>query len=801
MANWHKVVSLWGAVVLLAGLSAAVIGVGGVYWVVHASLPQVKGQVTLPGLERPVIVVRDDSGTPTVQAADSLDAWRVLGYLEAQDRFFQMDILRRLGGGDLAALLGKSALPVDLRRSRFGLRKLAEHVYLNASPQQKARLEAFSLGVNEGLQNLGAKPWPYWILGVNPKPWAPSDCILVLYALGFMLHSPWKNQQLAVSHLRALYPRPVFRFLMAPDVHWAAPLVGSVPTPATIPGTAEIDLHTETTKMSLPLALPNYGGAIAVAVAGEDAAHDQPLVSAAPTLALTNPPLWYRARLEYRSVTSPGKQVVLTGVFVPGVPFMMAGNNGYIAWSLTGTGGERTDLVRVRIHRSGQLRYKTPSGSQVLTERRVLLKVRGEHPVRAVVSTTIWGPVIGWSRADQAVVAHWALVQPGGMNLKFMSLARAHNVSDALVVAQRSGIPEENFVVADHAGNIGWTIAGRIPRRISGCNYSIPESWSNGKCGWRGWLSTQSYPAVVNPKGGYLVVGENRVDTRAKGAVLGLFHFADGAVVHQIVGKVNTQIIRGHPITAEQLFRIQLGEKAIFMQRWKTLALSVLRASALKFHSKRRAFKLQIEHWSGKATVNSVGYRLIRDFRINVAEAVFAPILGKFRHHYPTGQLPFLEQMEGPLWALVSKRPMNWLNSRFPTWNALFLYAIDRAIAKLWVPGSGFSREPWGDGNQVTFSSPYGFAWGPLAPWLRGPRAKLPGGRFTPRVQMGKLGASYRLVVSPGDVSKGGILEVAGGQTDNPLSIWYRGGLQNWIAGTKVSLSPGKAQYRLRFNP
>lgn len=800
----RKAAALWVVVAGLAVLAVGVTGVCGAYLLLHASLPKVEGHVALPGLEKPVVVVTSHLGVPTIQAADSLDAWRILGYVEAQNRFFQMDVLRRLGGGDLAALLGKSAVQEDLRRSRFGFRKAAERVYLDASPQQKARLEAFSLGVNEGLQELATKPWPYWVLGASPRPWKPSDCILVMYALGFMLHSPWNEQKLELSllHLRTLYSGPVLKFLMSPDEHWSAPLIGTVPAPASVPGAAQINLANSQARLSLPLTLPRFGGSTAIAVAGLKAAHGQALVAAAPTLTLTNPPLWYRAKLMYQGSTKLGRKVVLSGIFIPGVPFMMAGSNGYIAWSLTNVGGDWTDLVKTQIQRHGTPSYETPSGSQVLTNRQITIHVRGAKPVRSTVSTTVWGPIIGWSRPNQAIVVHWALDQPGAMNLAFMRLGKARTVSSALAIAQTSGIPEENFVVADHKGNIGWTIAGRIPRRISGCNYSIPESWSNGKCGWKGWLGPRSYPVVVNPKDGYLVVGQNRTDARKEGAVLGLIHFSDGAGVREISSELSAQIARGHDITPEKLLHLQLDEKSLFMERWKKLALSILRPSALKFHRKRQAFRQQLVHWSGQASEKSVGYRLVRDFRLYVAEAVFAPILGKLQRHYPDEGLPFLLQMEGPLWALVSKRPKNWLNSRFPNWNSLFLYAIDHVIAKLWSPDAGFSRALWGNKNQVAFGTPFKSAWGILAPWVSGPRVGLPGGRYTPRVQIGNFGASYRIVVAPGNKTNDvDILEISGGQTDNPLSTWYRAGLRTWITGKKEAVKSGKNPSRLRFIP
>ncbi len=772
----------------------------GVYLVLRASLPQTRGTIRLPGLAKVVVVTRDAQGMPTIIAADELDAWRALGYVEAQDRYTQMDILRRLGGGNLAALVGPGALALDRRRVVFNLRTRAEQIYLDATPGERARLEAFALGVNEGLGHLAVKPWPYFLLRSTPKPWRPADSILVVYAMGFILHPPWNTRARSLAALRALYPPAVVRFLMSADAHWAAPMAGTVTGPLPVPATGAINLAAAAPARPGIIAPAPASGSNSFAVAGIYAKGGLPLLANDMHLTLAVPPLWYRARVEFPERQAPHDRVILTGVFLPGLPVLVAGNNGHIAWGLTNSGGDWSDLIQVQLKSGDPNTYMTPNGPQPLVTERTLIRVHGQKPVSVKIEETRWGPVISRGENGSVLVAHWSLAQPGGVNLSFMRLETAKRVNQALKIAERSGLPAQNFLVVDRAGHLGWTIAGRIPSRIGGCDYAVPESWANGRCGWRGWLSEDSYPRIVDPPQGFLATANNRVDASADGAVLGPGRFADGARAHQITADLLRLVKRGR-VTPKDLLGIQLDDRAIFLDRWRQLALGVLHRSAIEFHPRRRAFREMLTQWKGRAAVNSVSYRLVRDFRLTVAETVFAPILKRLRRRYPAARLPFSDQLEGPLWSLIKVRPKNWLNPLFPTWNALFLYAIDKVTARLWKSGSGLTRATWGRRNTVRVDSPFSRSLGPFGSWLNMPSLELPGDRFMPRVQTPNFGASMRLVTAPGTSAAAAILELPGGETDNPLSPWYGDEFMAWAKGEPVPLDPGRVSTQLHFAP
>lgn len=810
--RWRKAL-LWGG----AGLAAVVlVATLGSYLLLRGSLPQTRGTIRLPGLAGPVEVTRDHHGVPTITASDELDAWRVLGFLEAQDRFLQMDFLRRAAAGEVAALVGPGGLALDRARAPFDLRTLAERIYLDAPAAQRARLEAFTLGVNEGLAALTVRPWPYLLLHTRPRPWRPEDSILVIFTMGFRLHSPMAADKRALAALRAQFPAPVVKFLMAPDTHWAAPMAGKPPTLPPIPGTSVFTLAAATApgpasagasaprpasaRASSTAILPApQSGSNSFALSGRYTKSGLPLLANDPHLSLAVPPTWYRARLVFPALDDDHARVELTGVFLPGVPALVIGTNGHIAWGLTDSGGDWADLVRVKPGAGSPPTYATPAGSATVVVSQRMLGVRGEAPVPLRVERTQWGPVIGKTADGDLLVSHWSLAQPGGVNLDFMRLETATSVKQALAIAAHSGIPAQNFLVVDQQGDIGWSVMGRIPARRSGCDYSVPESWASGTCGWDGWLPADAYPRIVDPSQGYLATANNRVDDRAAGDLLGAGGFSDGARAHQIAADLDRLAGRG-AITSTDLLGIQLDDRAVFLQRWHDLLLQVLSPSTLDYHPRRRALRKAVVDWDGRAAVSSVGYRLVRTFRDEVAREAFAPVLKRLRVRDPGARLPFSRQIEGPLWRLVEARPKNWLNPAYATWNALLVHAADAVINRLWKPGIGFARATWGRRNTVHVDHPFAVALGPFGGWLNMPATQLPGDRHMPRVQTPTFGASMRMVVTPANAAPG-LFELPGGESGHPLSPWYADEFRAWARGAPTPLVPGAAVAHLRFMP
>ena len=218
----------------LAALGFIVVLLGG-FWARHAlrsSLAQLDGKAILPGLSEPVTVERDALGVATIQGQSRLDVARALGFVHAQERFFQMDLLRRQAAGELAALFGEAALPLDRRRRLHQMRVRAEKS-VSLSPDDDGRiLTAYTEGVNAGLTALGAPPFEYLLLRQKPEPWRVEDSVLVVAAMFFVLSDSQGRQEAARGLIHDVLPPELAEFLSPRGTDWDAPVVGDViPTP------------------------------------------------------------------------------------------------------------------------------------------------------------------------------------------------------------------------------------------------------------------------------------------------------------------------------------------------------------------------------------------------------------------------------------------------------------------------------------------------------------------------------------------------------------------------------------------
>ena len=224
----------WRLVALGIGL-LLIIPLAGVHTLLRASLPRLDGTIVQPGLVAPVVIARDQLGIPVVTANNRADLAFATGFVHAQDRFFQMDLSRRLAAGELAELFGPVALPHDRQARLFGFRQVARVALQQTSPEQRAVLEAYSRGVNSGLAELRSRPWEYWLLGAPPIPWRPEDSMLVMFAMWWDLQYSSIERDVDRLRINARLEGPecgdgwkcALRFLFPARTEWDAPNGGA----------------------------------------------------------------------------------------------------------------------------------------------------------------------------------------------------------------------------------------------------------------------------------------------------------------------------------------------------------------------------------------------------------------------------------------------------------------------------------------------------------------------------------------------------------------------------------------------
>jgi penicillin amidase len=780
--------------VFLALLAAIALFVLAGYVALRGSLPELDGEATLEDLVSPVTVERDALGVPTIVAADSADAYRALGFLHAQERYFEMDLMRRAAAGELAELFGAAALPLDERARAHRFRARAQAMIGHTPAAQRARVEAYVAGVNAGLGALGVRPFPYLLLRLQPEPWRNEDVALIGYAMFFDLVGGRNDRELALEHLHRAVPEDYYRFITSPGTEWDAPLIGPPFAPAAVPPASVIDLRRyERGLFGRRVAV---GGEIApgsnnFAVAGALTAHGGALVASDMHLRLRVPSIWYRARLRFGHGDGARE---LNGVTLPGVPALIAGSNGHVAWGYTNSYGDWMDWVRVHWTDATRTRYRLPDGgSEPVQTHRETIAVAGADDATLEVVETRWGPVLHDDGGLASLALAWTAHHARASNLDVIDLEAARDVSEALAVAARAGMPPQNFVVGDSGGRIAWTVIGAIPER-GDCEPARPCDSLAGDPGWRGWIGAERRPQLVDPPQQRLWTANARTADGDALALIGDGGYALGARARQI----RDALYARERFAAADLMAIQLDDRALFLERWWRLLRDVLQRhtddaalAELARHTGRR---------DERASIDAVSHRLVRAFRLEVHRRVLDGLAVPVRAANPDYELPPLTQGEGVVWTLISERPPHLLGPHYADWDALLHDAARAVVAELGALPGGLAARTWGEANTSAIRHPLSRA----VPWLSWlldmPARPLPGDVAMPRVQGPAFGASERFVVAPGREAEG-VFHMPSGQSGHPLSPFYGAGHEDWEQGRPTPFLPGLPEYRLTLHP
>ncbi len=806
-SRWQRWM-LWASSSLLALL----VGVSIWFYIqLHGSLPQQDGIVALTGLSAPVLIDRDALGIPTIRGENRLDVARATGFVHAQERFFQMDLLRRTAAGELAALFGLAALDLDRANRLHRFRHRARQALITAPPEDQMLIARYTAGVNAGLHTLSAPPFEYLLLRTTPEPWQPEDTLLVVYAMYLDLQSQQWLRESARGVLHDQLPPALAAFLDPPGTEWDAPLQGesfTVPLPpgpevidlrhrpALLPVSTDAMIHQSSAFTLSPITLADESetasGSNNWAVSGRLTTHGGALLANDMHLALRVPTIWYRTTLIYRDIQ--GQERRIDGVTLPGTPAIVVGSNGHLAWGYTNSEGDWADLVVLEPGKDGAS-YQTSEGSRSFTHIQETLAIKDHPPQTLEILETIWGPVVDRDHRGQQRALRWVAHDPRAVNLNLLRLESAETLKAAIEIAHRAGAPAQNILLATADGHIAWTLSGLILRRF-GHDGRQPSSWADGQHGWSGWLEPSEYPRIIDPPSGRLWTANGRVVDGEWLALLGDGGYALGARARQI----RDGLAKQERFSETDFLALQLDDRALFLKRWRDMLLATLTLDVTHVDLNRDEMRQLVADWSGRAAVDSVGYRLVRTFRLKVLERVFTPLTAACRRVDPRFDYALFRQNEGPLWQLVSQRPPHLLDPRYADWPALLRDAADATRAELTADGRPLAAHTWGDYNRVRIQHPFSRIVPWLSHWLDIPIQSLPGDLHMPRVQTPSHGASERLIVAPGREASG-ILHMPGGPSGHPLSPDYQAGHTAWATGEPLPLMPGPTLHRLQLQP
>jgi len=484
----------------LLTLLIVVAGAAG-YWYVHGKQPRREGEVAVAGLRAPVSVRYDNRGVPHIQAQNERDLYRALGYVHAQDRLFQMEIIRRLAQGELAEVLGSKLVPTDTLFRSLRIREQAARMAQRQDHQSPAwlALQAYLDGVN-AWQASHPKPLEFDALGITPRPFTPQDTLSIAGYMAYSFAAAFRTEpaltfirdQLGVEYLR------IFELDWQPD--------GALHTPTALAAADWLSLG-QLARLSHEAlgdaAIAQFEGSNAWAVAGTRTKSGKPLLAGDPHISFAVPAVWYEAELSAPGFNLYGYHQALN-------PFAALGHNRDFGWSLTMFQNDDVDLIAERVNPDNPEQVLVDGQWRPLERVEEQIAVKGESPVIITLRRSPHGPivntVIGEAAGPTPIALWWAFLETENPILDgFYQINRADTLAKMRSAAAKIQAPGLNLVWANARGDIGWWAAAQLPIRPEGVNPSFILDGATEQARKGGFHPFSANPQQENPASGYIV--------------------------------------------------------------------------------------------------------------------------------------------------------------------------------------------------------------------------------------------------------------------------------------------------------
>ena len=588
---------------------------GGGVWYVQSKLPTRQGQVELYTLKEPVTVRYDERGVPHIRAGNQLDMYRALGYVQAQDRLFQMEIMRRLARGELAEILGPKLVETDKLFRSLRIRERAA-TYVNALDQQSPAwqaLQAYLDGINQ-YQATHAKPVEFDVLGIPPRAFTAEDTISIAGYMAYSFAAAFRTEPL-LTYVRDQLGSD---YLKVFDLEWQPK--GVLPPALAANDWKTLGALAQLSDSALSQAgLPQFEGSNAWAVSGRRTQNGKPLLAGDPHIRFSVPSVWYEAQLSAPDFELYGYHQAL-------VPFAFLGNNREFGWSLTMFQNDDLDLIAEKTHpkNPNQVWYHGQWVDMTRTEQEIAIK--GESPVTLVLRQSPHGPIVNDVLGDIAgntpIAMWWGFLETKNPILEgFYQLNRANTVSKARKAATYIQAPGLNVVWANAHGNIGWWAAAQLPRRPAGVNPAFILDGSTAQADKLGFYPFSANPQEVNPSRGYIVSANFQPVSPTGLEIPGYYNLADRG--QQLNRQLSDASVKWNLKNSQAL---QLGTTTGYAQRVLKPLLPVLRKGV----SDPAELKLveQLAQWKGDYPLDSTSATLFNQLLFSLADAAMHDELG-----------------------------------------------------------------------------------------------------------------------------------------------------------------------------
>lgn len=791
--------------VFLAVIVILLIGAGGVvWWFVFRPLPQVDGSVSLRGLHGEVSVERDKWGVPHVRAASLEDLVEAQGYVVAQDRLWQMDILRRAALGNLAEVLGPNGVGIDKHFRVLQFKRAAERDAAALSGESRMVNEAYARGVNQFIeQHQDSLPIEFSLLRYKPQPWTPADTLAISAYMYQTLTDTWEDELDRAKVTAKVGPERA-KELFSPDAAMDHFVVGDpndkedgAKRAHAEDGEDDDDDDDEMESDDVLKALeraPDLGrpdesmapdlvsmlwpqarnflnetnrelrqglGSNNWVVSGAHTATGKPLLANDTHLDLSVPSIWYAMHL-----TAPDWNV--KGFTLPGAPLVVIGHNEKIAWGFTNDGADVQDLYAETFNPDGSDQYRVNGKWRQAEVSDEVIHVKGGADEHLKVVLTRHGPVVRRD-GNTGYALRWTATEPGGLANTYNWLGKARNWEEFRNTLKLVWGPAQNAVYADVQGNIGYVMAARVPIRKKG-HGEVPVPGDTDEYEWTGYVPFEQLPQALNPASGLIVTANARVvgpDYKP--------YLTDRWEEPYRTARIFDLLNGRRDLRPEDMLSV---ENDAFSFPHEFLAEQLSAAARTVAPKDARAQKLveSLKDWNGIATPDSVEVSFLTAVRRSLLAMILEPYLGEDSALYQWRSMAFLQKV-------LTERSAKWLPNGYKSYEELLAAAADKAVAKLADQTKSQRVEDWGWSkfNALQSLHPIGQE-GILKFVFSLPDRAQPGTGYSIRAAHPRMGPSERFVANLADwdktiqlISTGESGQVGSSHYSDQFSYWFEG--------------------------